>query len=237
MEIFPDFLLTPYQLIADPRVTPLEERVYSVVYWFRSMRLQKCTAANETIAQLAKSKSATAVQNALTNLEKLGYIRRTYKDSARRVRDEIIPLVTFARLSSVGDTVSPAGDTQVSPTGDQMYNNTNDKTKPKSAALYSDPGFNKFWAEYPRREAKGAAWKAWLKIAPTQAVAEAIIAGVVAHKLGHENWKVDPVTKKPREKGRFIPHPSTFLNERRWEDCDTAEPKPSKYGGVRVTKA
>jgi len=239
MEFLPDFLITPYQLIADPRVSPLEERVYSIVYWFRSMRLQKCTAGNDTIAKLAKSKSTTAIQNALTNLEKLGYVRRTYKDASKRVRDEIVPLVTFAQVSPQGDRVSPHGDTEVSLFGDQNKNTNNQKTKRTPREVYGDPAFQKFWQLYPRREGKGAAWKAWEKLDPDEALAAKIVSAVESYSANHENWKKDPVSGKPRDGGRFIPHPSTFLNERRFDDAigEIVGKIPSRYDGVKVTKA
>jgi len=143
MNGYPDFLIIPYQLIADENITPVDERVYAIVYWFTKLKNEKCTASNETLAKMCKS-TAKAVQNSLTNLESLGYIKRKFRDESRRNRSEIIPLVTFSkvsstsdstsRLSSTGDTVSPTGDRQVSPTGDQSYKRVNKKRKEDNTA-------------------------------------------------------------------------------------------------------
>ena len=73
----------------------------------------------------------------------------------------------------------------------------------------SDPGFREFWAAYPRKVGKWAAWKAWRKLKITAELKATILAAVKAHK------ESDPWTK---DDGKFIPHPGTWLNNRRWED-------------------
>lgn len=62
--------------------------------------------------------------------------------------------------------------------------------------------FEMFWRDYPRKIAKGAAWKAW-QTAIKVASAETIIASL------NRKWPADPA---------YIPHPATYLNQRRWED-------------------
>jgi len=68
-------------------------------------------------------------------------------------------------------------------------------------------GFAEFWQAYPRKEAKAAAEKAWAKV-PADLHA-AIMAAVGKHKKS-DQWTKDG--------GAFIPHPATWLNQRRWED-------------------
>ena len=69
--------------------------------------------------------------------------------------------------------------------------------------------FLAFWRSYPRRVGKGAAWKAWQKANPTNGVNEEILSAVTAQSKS-QAWK--------RNGGEFIPHPATWLNQRRWED-------------------
>jgi hypothetical protein len=68
--------------------------------------------------------------------------------------------------------------------------------------------FAKFWEAYPNKTAKGDAFKAWQKIKSRPAV-EILLAAVEKQKSCSQ-WK--------RDSGQFIPHPSTWLNQRRWED-------------------
>ena len=74
--------------------------------------------------------------------------------------------------------------------------------------------FDKFWSVYPRHEGKQAAQKAFDKIKPDDTLLETMINTIVRQKQT-EQWS-DP---------RFIPHPATWLNGRRWED------EPVKPGG------
>ena len=67
-----------------------------------------------------------------------------------------------------------------------------------------DPlAFDKFWQAYPRKTAKGAAERAWAKIKPAD---HAAIHAALDSQRPH--WK-DP---------KFIPHPATWLNGKRWLD-------------------
>ena len=79
---------------------------------------------------------------------------------------------------------------------------------------YSE-AFNAFWTNYPRKVGKGKAYTEWKKAGAdkSQALASAIIVAVDAAKTS-EQWN--------RSRGQFIPHPATYLHQRRWED--TPEP-------------
>jgi len=65
--------------------------------------------------------------------------------------------------------------------------------------------FTVFWESYPRKVGKPAARKAWSKILGIENHSGEVLAGL-------SRWIVywtDP---------EYIPHPATFLNQRRWED-------------------
>jgi hypothetical protein len=66
----------------------------------------------------------------------------------------------------------------------------------------TDDGFAGFWAIWPRKENKPTAQRAWAKLTETD--------------------KQEAVTKAPGwlhgRDPKFIPHPGTYLNGRRWED-------------------
>lgn len=144
----PEFLLIPYTLIADDAIAPLDERVYGIIYWLTQLRRDKCIASNPVLAALCRT-TANALQNSLVKLENQGYIRRIYKDETRRVRDEIIPLVVFGKVSPrnytskpvdkvgisrgevppTGGIVPPTGGTQVPPTGDQKNSILNNSSR------------------------------------------------------------------------------------------------------------
>jgi hypothetical protein len=72
--------------------------------------------------------------------------------------------------------------------------------------------FNKFWLGYPRKVGKGAAEKAWVK-AVQGTEAQTIIASLGSHKFS--------------EDVNYIPHPATWLNQRRWEDVPAVGSSPA----------
>ena len=69
-----------------------------------------------------------------------------------------------------------------------------------------DAAFEVFWEEWPRKQAKGSARKAWQKIPISEY--PAIMAGL-------EKWK-----KSEQWQRNVIPNPATWLNGKRWEDQD-----------------
>lgn len=75
-------------------------------------------------------------------------------------------------------------------------------------------GFAEFWAAYPRKVGKGAAEKAWIKARDRPPLAEVIAA--LRRAMASDQWQ--------RDGGQFVPHPATWLNQRRWEDGDPASP-------------
>ena len=85
---------------------------------------------------------------------------------------------------------------------------------PKSSPLaishkpLADAGFDEFWELYPNKQKKPRALAAWCK-ATLNTKASDITDGLRLWS-GSDDWRV--------EGGRFVPHPATFLNERRWED-------------------
>jgi hypothetical protein len=77
--------------------------------------------------------------------------------------------------------------------------------------------FTRWYAVYPRKEAKAAAQKAFLALDPDDPLVALLIAAV-------ERAAQSPQWRK--EGGAYIPMPATWLNQRRWEDepCEVATP-------------
>lgn len=85
---------------------------------------------------------------------------------------------------------------------------------PPEPEISSDQAFDQvFWPAYPRKINKLQARKAWkaLKLADSdQKTLDSIMSGLERYK--HEEWRLD--------EPQFIPHPATWLNQRRWEDFE-----------------
>jgi hypothetical protein len=72
-----------------------------------------------------------------------------------------------------------------------------------------DDLFDLFWTEYPRKVKKQTARVAWIKINPDETLTAKIVKAVRVQKASRD-WTKDD--------GRYIPHPTTWLNQHRWED-------------------
>jgi len=73
--------------------------------------------------------------------------------------------------------------------------------------IYSQ--FLKFWETYPKKVGKGNAERAFLKLSPDDSMFSIILNAVIAQSKS-EQWQSDG--------GKYIPHPATWLNGKRWED-------------------
>ena len=125
--------------------------------------------------------------------------------------------------TNIGETVtiSPNHDAKM-PNHDALEESRGDKSREEEIQPLDRPRvdrrptddrvFDMFWRGYPRKIGKGAARKAWAKATDRPPIL-AILANIQAH-VDSDQWQ--------REGGQFIPHPATWLNQKRWDD----EPGP-----------
>jgi hypothetical protein len=72
-------------------------------------------------------------------------------------------------------------------------------------------GFDIFWSIYPNKKARPAAARAF-KAAKINGILPDVLADIES-RIDSTDWQ--------KEHGKFIPHPATYLNQRRWEDGKT----------------
>ena len=95
------------------------------------------------------------------------------------------------------------------------------QAKPKSK-FDVNSAFNTFYSEYPRHDSKQVALLKFHKIMSEQKTDEkkeellSKMLSAVRIQKQSEQWQ--------REGGKFIPMPSTWLNQQRWEDEGTLAP-------------
>lgn len=70
-------------------------------------------------------------------------------------------------------------------------------------------GFDRFWAAYPRKTSKQDAKRAFDKLKPTEEQLQVMLSAIEKQKQSQQWQDAD---------GRYIPHPATWLNGKRWED-------------------
>ena len=90
---------------------------------------------------------------------------------------------------------------------------------PRGTSLTPLEGFEEFYGEFPLHVSKQDAIRAWNKLRPDESLRGEIMSALEKQKKS-DQWR--------REGGRYIPHPATWLNGRRWED-EAVQPVPD-YG-------
>lgn len=106
--------------------------------------------------------------------------------------------------ASSNGSVMPANGVSPSANGSVTLSDTD-----TGADTEAKNAFEVFWEAYPRKVGRPKAHGVFKRLHPSGPVLEAMLMAIVAQKRTPQ-WTDD--------NGRFIPHPATWLNQRRWED-------------------
>lgn len=98
----------------------------------------------------------------------------------------------------------------------------NNIAHPKVSGAVIMEQFDAFWKEYPRKKGKGDARKKFAK-ALTKTSFENIMEALERVKKSKQ-WNKDGVD--------FVPYPSTWLNQERWDDSDDSQ-ESDRYANLR----
>lgn len=115
------------------------------------------------------------------------------------------PPITVNRLPSTGNL--PPGIREAREETCAAAEQTEESKKEAQTLLQKR--FDLFWAAYPKKVGKKAAWNAWKKVKPDTELFDQIMTAIGRAKATWQ-WQ--------RENGRYIPNPKTWLNEGRWDD-------------------
>lgn len=115
-------------------------------------------------------------------------------------------------LETVSETVTetiPAGYANQNPTRPDPTQTLPKPSFPQkpAKAKKSTEGFEAFWLAYPRKVGKEDALKSFVKVSPDPDLLAAMLSAL-KRQAGSEQWA----------DRQFIPHPSTWLNGKRWQD-------------------
>lgn len=133
-------------------------------------------------------------------------------NDAERKRDEYHANKDTSKISE--SLQNSPGSPKVSGFRDNLVTRRNEYETKRIPPIPPTGGFEVFWGLYPKRVAKKAALKAWVGLVEAdQATATKAVA----------SWPFDM-----REDGRFVPHASSWLNQRRWEDDGIVDPVKSR---------
>lgn len=92
----PEFIQIPWQIYSNNELSGTDKMVYGLIYWYRNLKLEKCIASNSTFSELL-GVTERAVSESISKLSSKEFVQVIYKDSGKRNRLEIIPLVVFGK--------------------------------------------------------------------------------------------------------------------------------------------
>ena len=135
------------------------------------------------------------IKNSFDRKEYMREYMREYREKCESVKQKSLQEFTKANPTSTSTSTS------TSKKGDA-------RGKKIKTAASPTKDFELFWDAYPRKVGKGAAHKAW-EAAKDRPNINSLI-DIINKNEATEQWKSDG--------GKFIPHPSTWLNQKRWDD-------------------
>jgi hypothetical protein len=160
------------------------------------------------------------IRGCLRELEAAGYLLREQQHGAQGrfscttyVLQEQAPLEK-SPLTEKPSTVKPSPDKPLTENPTQVNKQVSKETRTKApippAGLDEQAElFDRFWTAYPRHQGKDPARRAWRRLKPNLQLCRVMSAALERQKRS-ESWQ--------RDGGRYIPMPSTWLNQHRWED-------------------
>lgn len=107
------------------------------------------------------------------------------------------------------DAEMSASDADKKRTREEKRREDKDQELYGDSSVDSEEMFASFWKLYPRKVSKDAAQRAWAKLKLTTGLFDTICESLARQCLSTD-WTKDS--------GQFIPHASTWLNGKRWDD-------------------
>lgn len=195
-----DGVWIPREIWLDNRLNALDKVILTEIHSLDNGE-EHCFAGNEYLAEFCQC-STSKVTKTVSKLIELGYIKvHSFDGRIRRLRSCITIHTTqnSKMYDSDEQNVLP-----INITSSEKIKNTQRK---REKSVFSD-GFDDFWSAYPRPVKKKTAFEVWSKLKPDEELRKKIIADINRRKSSE--WS--------NIEERYIPHPSTYLNQRRWED-------------------
>lgn len=196
----------------DNELKPNEKLLYSEISALTNIN-GECWASNDYFAKLY-DKSKDTVSDWISMLNKKGYIcvELTRNETTKAIEKRIIRInPLLANIDLVPEKI-PIGYRQKSREGigkKTEENNTSiNNTSINNKEIYKER-FELFWKEYPRKVNKFKTEEWFNKNNLTKEQFDLIISKLKKYK-DTTDWKKD--------NGKYIPYPTTWLNQKRYED-------------------
>jgi hypothetical protein len=176
---------------------------------------------NPSQALLAKecSMGVSTLRRHLADLEEAGFISvvHQYAENMKRPNQYIVNFQTSPQTSTEDQNraidppnwrYSPSKSDVPLPPNRMIETGSKNTNRNSTVDQQGNPLFDVFWKAYPRKVSPSLAKKSFAKLKVDEALLEKIVKAVELQKK--TVWK--------DKDQQYIPHPSTWLNNQRWED-------------------
>ena len=185
-----------------------------------------CFASNKYFSNFFGISTAR-ISQIINELAKKGYLKITYQKEGKQTLGRIIKIQSppFPRVLNIfnrgikfpkeGIKFPKEGYLENLKDNNIVNNNINNNilkenyNKRKNEVENLESKFNAFWKEYPKKVSKENARKWFIKNNPSDELFNKMIKSLERFKK-LDDWK--------KQNGKYIPYPSTWLNQKRWED-------------------
>lgn len=196
----------------DNELKPNEKLLYGEISALTN-RNGECWASNDYFAKLY-DKSKDTVSDWISMLNKKGYIsvELIRSENTKAIEKRIIRINPLLANIDLVPVKSPIGYRQKSLEGigkKTEENNTSINNTSINIKEINKERFELFWKEYPRKVNKFKTEEWFNKNSLTDEQFDLIITKLKKYK-DTTDWKKD--------NGKYIPYPTTWLNQKRWED-------------------
>ena len=224
------YAIVPAVVRYDRNVIPAARLLYGEITALCN-QMGYCWAGNSYFEDLY-GVSNTTVTSWINSLVKSGHITRTliYKEGTKQIVQRRLYIVDADTKEILLRGASfPAEATQEklpTPTQEKLPDNNTDINNKDNITFNSIEHFDSFWKFYPRKAGKSQAMVAWRKLTLDQPTLIAIATNIQT-RIASGEWA--------EENMQYIPHASTFLNQKRWEDEVITKKAKGKSSSIRNT--
>ena len=95
------------------------------------------------------------------------------------------------------------------PNGEKKQSIKSGAKAPRARVIKYSDGFEHWWAHYPKKIGKAAAFKVWTSMLPNMPALGEMVEKLLLQSKTYQ-WK--------RDNRQYVPHPRTYLNQGRWDD-------------------
>ena len=227
------YAVIPAPVLYDHSLPPRCKLLYAVISNFCNF-YGYCTCKNQTFAAYFEVDERT-VERMLKQLRDAGHINSEIEKSDGKVKrkiwltcaeqpDKNVGCLPVKNVGSIKNNNINNNNPPIAPQGAGAGSEKKSRRKSPTGEVILTPeleeSWQRFYDAYPIHKDKQVARYRWQQLSPDAALVATILDSIEKLKLT-EDWM----------RGS-IPHPSTFLNNRRWEDADDLE-KVQEGGGMR----